>query len=177
MLCERCKKNTAIVHLIRVVNGEKSQMCLCEKCMKEITENPLYLFNMDKNGEQFRNIIDEIFQSNSKKLDMKIELVCKNCGTKFSEFKETGLLGCPDCYENFSELLKPVLKESQEDIIHKGKTPQIINDETSEENELDTLEINLRKAINEEEYELAAIFRDKINKIKKGDGYGKLDKI
>lgn len=166
MLCEKCKKNAAVVHFIKVINGEKTQICLCEDCMKDVTKNPLDLLNIGNDSEKFKNIIDEIFNIKDTTKEIKIDVVCKNCKTRFSDFKDTGLLGCPECYENFSELLKPVLKKTQEDIIYKGKIPEKDKDYVSDKKALDNLEINLIKAINNEEYELAAVFRDQINEIR-----------
>jgi protein-arginine kinase activator protein McsA len=40
-----------------------------------------------------------------------IEKECPECGMKFSEYKETGFLGCPHCYKEFEKELAPYLEE------------------------------------------------------------------
>ena len=38
MLCEKCNKRVATIHLIKLINGEKSEVRLCESCAKEISD-------------------------------------------------------------------------------------------------------------------------------------------
>ena len=39
------------------------------------------------------------------------EKECPVCHTKFSEYKETGFLGCSNCYKEFEKELLPYLEE------------------------------------------------------------------
>ena len=44
MLCEKCQKNEATMHMIKVVNGETKEHHYCEKCVKENgIESPISL--------------------------------------------------------------------------------------------------------------------------------------
>ena len=36
---------------------------------------------------------------------------CTNCGELYDDFIKTGLLGCPECYDMFSDRLDSVLKK------------------------------------------------------------------
>lgn len=38
MLCEKCRKNEANVHVIKNINGQASEMHLCESCARESGE-------------------------------------------------------------------------------------------------------------------------------------------
>lgn len=42
MLCEKCKKNEVKINLVKIVNGEKYEIWLCEDCVKNII-NILFL--------------------------------------------------------------------------------------------------------------------------------------
>ena len=39
MLCDRCKKNEATIHVKKVLNGKIESMHLCAECAKEKEEN------------------------------------------------------------------------------------------------------------------------------------------
>ena len=98
-------------------------------------------------------------------------------------FSGTPKLGCEDCYEIFSNRIDPILKNIHGGNRHIGrgilqnrnrrienisKPVQTKNVETkSEDNKLDELKNDLKKAIKEERYEDAAKLRDEIKKLEK----------
>ena len=51
------------------------------------------------------------------------EKICKNCGTRLSDYLNTGYLGCPECYKAFSEEIAYSLKRIQGSTENKGKRP------------------------------------------------------
>lgn len=51
--------------------------------------------------------------------------VCKGCGTRFSTFYNTGMLGCPECYKYFELELASALKKIQGATFHTGKEPRL----------------------------------------------------
>ena len=51
--------------------------------------------------------------------------VCKYCKTSMEDFLNTGLLGCPECYDTFRAELKKYLKTIQKGTFHTGKEPSI----------------------------------------------------
>lgn len=180
MLCERCNNNEAKIHLIKIVNGKKTDIKLCENCMREITDVPLDESTDGNKEVQFQNILGGFFEAIYKNKGQKIDIICKNCGLTYSQFKSSGILGCPKCYDNFSESLKPMIKRFQGDIEHVGKLPKRIGDEFIEKKKINRLKEELQKAIIEEEYENAANLRDKIKELQnhknEGENHDKLDK-
>lgn len=170
MLCEKCKKNEAKIHLIKIVNGEKTEIKLCESCAKEIMEIPLDLSIKGKTELQFQNLLGGFFEAIYKNKGQKIDIICKNCGLTYSQFKNNGVLGCPECYDNFSESLKPIIRRLQGDIEHIGKLPKRVEDEFIEKKRINKLKEELQKAIIEEEYEKAAQIRDEIKELQNKGG-------
>ena len=148
MLCEKCNKRVATIHLIKLINGEKSEVRLCESCAKEIS-----------------NILSGFFESIDKNKQNKIEVICKKCGLTYSQFKASGQLGCDECYESFSSYLGPMFKRIQGDLEHIGKVPKRSGVKLVEKKKYVNLKKELQKAILEEEYERAAVLRDKIKDI------------
>ncbi|MBQ3219662.1 MAG: hypothetical protein IJB32_03625 [Clostridia bacterium] len=53
------------------------------------------------------------------------EKVCRTCGKKLSEFYNTSMLGCPDCYIAFRQEINGALKNIQGAVVHMGKKPKI----------------------------------------------------
>ena len=53
------------------------------------------------------------------------EKFCKTCGRSLSEFYNSGMLGCPDCYKWFGQEINVALKKIQGANFHTGKKPKI----------------------------------------------------
>jgi protein arginine kinase activator len=49
--------------------------------------------------------------------------VCNKCGRLLSEFYNTGMLGCPNCYQAFEREINLALKKIQGRTSHVGKNP------------------------------------------------------
>lgn len=171
MLCERCKKNEAKVHIIKIINGEKSETLLCEKCAKELTEIPFDNKFIPDNKMTFQNILSGFFETLDKgNKNQKIEVVCKSCGLTYSEFKKNGKLGCSNCYKSFQDLLKSRIKRIQGDTEHIGKIPKRESNEVIQRKRINKLKEELQQAIINEEYEEAAVIRDKIKLLESARG-------
>lgn len=52
--------------------------------------------------------------------------VCPVCGRRLSEFIETGMLGCANCYDEFSGAVNKYVLRVQEGDTHVGKTPSVV---------------------------------------------------
>ncbi len=53
---------------------------------------------------------------------------CASCGTTYTQFRQSGLLGCPTCYAQFENQLAPLLARAHEGgTQHAGKTPRFIS--------------------------------------------------
>lgn len=165
MLCEKCNKRDAKIHLIKLINGERSEVWLCENCAKEISDIPLITALGSLDGASMTNILGGFFESIDKNKEKKIEVICKKCGLTYSQFKSSGQLGCSECYDSFNNYLKPMFKRIQGDIEHVGKIPKRAGIKLIERKKYLNLKKELQKAILEEEYENAAIIRDKIKEI------------
>ena len=82
--------------------------------------------------------------------------------------KNDGKVGCPQCYKTFDSLVKQALAQVQRGTLHLGKRPKGTGGDTPavKRSELDSLKRELQKLISKEEYEAAAICRDRINILK-----------
>lgn len=170
MKCERCSIETATIHLTEIIKDSKSEVHLCEKCAREI--------GLNSKLSGFSISIPEMLTFlNKSDLDgVESDDRCRICGTGFLDYSKTGLIGCPHCYENIKQSIMPIAEGIHGTVIHKGKIPKnfIKEKEThdsveksaeSDENivTLTVLKQNLEKAVLDENYENAALYRDKID--------------
>lgn len=155
MLCDKCKKNNATFHSTVNINGNVTETHLCENCAKE---NKLFSFN---------NFLSPSFDSFDLLNDFE-ELTCDNCGYTLSDFQESGLLGCSNCYNVFKEIINDNLQKIQPSNVHVGKKLNLEENLTEKEKEIKKLELQLKQAVNEENYELAGELKKQIIALKEG---------
>jgi protein arginine kinase activator len=149
MKCQRCPK-PATLHITEVLPQDKyDEYHLCEDCAKK------YLY--PGGGKKSAKGSGDVDDPGGK--------VCKACGLKFVEFRNSGRLGCPHDYDSFREELVPLLESIHGDVKHQGKTPLRLPKEKAEQNELGQKRRMLQQAITEEDYEAAARLRDEIKRL------------
>jgi protein-arginine kinase activator protein McsA len=101
---------------------------------------------------------------NNKVSQPKIEAKsCSCCEHTLYDITKTGRLGCGTCYEYFRQEIKPIIEAYHKSSKHKGKCPKIVP--FVEKPTLESLQKELKIAIETENYEEAAKIRDSINKL------------
>ena len=167
MLCEKCKKNEARINLVKIINGEKQQIWLCEECAKNISNIPFLNSIPDGAGFPFQEILNGLLTGveNSKPRKQRIKPSCPTCGLTYDEFKKIKKVACSDCYSVFKEPIKAIIKNTYGEKVHKGRIPNRIHKEFFQRDKLKNLKQQLQILIEEEQYEKAAIIRDEIRQI------------
>lgn len=158
MECQRCQQRAANVHITQYVNGQKHEAHLCEECAqtaKITVDLPQLPLNNLKNLLAF---LGQGYLSDKK----TPELICKNCQTPYRKVYETGFVGCSDCYEQFTTQIEPVLQKIHGTNLHRGKIPNRLGVTYQVKREVEDLKSQLRRVVDQEEYEKAAELRDRI---------------
>ena len=95
--------------------------------------------------------------------------VCPECSWTTAKIRESsGKVGCPECYKVFAPILAEAFSKVQRGTLHLGKHPVAKDDNTGVlRQELKRLQTELARSVAAEEYENAAVCRDRINEIKK----------
>lgn len=96
------------------------------------------------------------------------ELCCPGCDLTLSDFKARGRLGCPRCYDVFQEVLLPVLERVHDSIQHVGDHPSLEGRDLARADQLAEVQRQLRDAVEQEDYERAAVLRDQVLRLEKG---------
>ena len=181
MLCDICKINEATIHVQEINQGKKKSLNICTHCASEhnISDKEIEGFNL---AEILYNLSSQMLNNNPNDSDDNespglehpdlIEgvshLKC-NCGWDTAKFRETGRLGCAECYNVFAPLLRDALKSMHKGTFHIGKYPGTHIDENGKvAMKIMSLQKELEECVKKEEYEKAAKLRDAINKLKTG---------
>lgn len=186
MLCDNCGKREANVRYSENINGRKKDLNLCEECSKK-----LGITNMDFSMPiNFSSFFGEFMEDFARPEFMPLlneikALKCDNCGYTFEDIRNTGKLGCGNCYSVFEERLAPIIRRIQGANKHTGRVGKIIDNKIEQKmenkenakstnkeetqkntvnNKMQELQEKLKKAIKEERYEEAAKIRDEIKK-------------
>lgn len=157
MICDVCKTNEATVFLTQIVDGKMQKVNLCEACSKEKGVT-------DPTGFALADLLLGMGAAQEIERSGSIQR-CSVCGFSQADFKKTGRLGCPHCYETFSEGLGSLLKAMHKGTTHLGKIPARLMQTLLLERELQDLQKNLQKAVETEDYESAAQIRDQIKQL------------
>jgi len=122
---------------------------------------------MEHNLKSFLQYIFEIIEDAEQRRAAD-GLVCRACGLSYGEFKQSGKLGCASCYDAFRPQILHVLKNINNSAVYKGRIPAGQSkkyEQMALRRELAENKQNLRRAVDAEEFEEAAKYRDAITEI------------
>ena len=161
MQCDNCKEREAAVHLTQIVDNSVTTLHLCPQCAAEkgvqtganVAKFPLsdFLASMGK-GVGAHLAPDDSSEP------------CDFCGAALKDFRETGRLGCPHCYDTFESHLRDLLRRLHGSSHHVGEV--YLTSEPAgtnlQEREIGEMRKRLKTAIEAEHFELAAELRDQL---------------
>ncbi len=168
MLCQKCNAREANTHITQVKNGVKTEMYLCRECANE--NQDFWGFAGKSFDQEFEGLFSGFWNSPqfaiSKAKTLTTPKMCDLCGTTTSEFLRNGKPGCSNCYNVFSDFLLRPLKQIHGSYQHTGKIPSRAGKDLKKADELEKLQDSLNHAIAEQNFEEAAILRDKIRDLR-----------
>jgi len=158
MSCEQCHEREAVIHLTQIVNDQVTTLHLCERCAAEKgVESP---------GSVAKTPLGTFLAAMGKEVEVptpRTADTCSRCGASLQDFRESGRLGCPDCWRAFESPLRDLLRRLHGSTLHVGEryadrhgTPGAPPVEAAD------LRERLRAAVESENFELAAELRDRL---------------
>jgi protein arginine kinase activator len=170
MPCEQCREREAVIHLTQIVNEQVTTLHLCERCAAEKgVESP---------GSQPKTPLGSFLAAMGQELPEQVPAprtgdTCARCGGSLQDFRESGRLGCPDCYRSFEVPLRDLLRRLHGSTHHMGERyadhgaapepePGAGNAPPEEQHQTAELREQLRLAVETENFELAAELRDQL---------------
>ena len=95
---------------------------------------------------------------------------CQGCGWTLEQIQNTGLVGCAQCYDTFEKELGQVIKHVQGKDRHVGASPAGTPETQGQgADQLEALRAQMAQAVEKEDFEQAAVLRDKIKALE-GEG-------
>jgi protein arginine kinase activator len=160
MTCEICSTNEAVFHIKQIIGKDEIELHLCEKCAR--------LRGITKNDNSIDFSISQLLTGlvETKALPQKggnETTECPACGFTVQKFKKLGTLGCSECFIAFSRPVRDYLYKLYGKVQHKGKLPGKMRILQTSIDDLEGLREELNNAIAREDYEQAAMLRDRIN--------------
>jgi protein arginine kinase activator len=160
MSCDQCREREAVIQLTQIVNDQVTTLHLCEKCAAEK--------GVDSPGAHAKTPLGTLIGAMGKSPEQapapRSSDVCTRCGGTFQDFRETGRLGCPDCYRSFETPLRDLLRRLHGSTHHLGEryaerepAAAVVDHEQAAD-----LREQLRLAVETENFELAAELRDRL---------------
>jgi len=165
MLCERCGQRPATVHMTEITNGQKNETHLCEVCAREMQHQgisfvvpPIQLHNF------LAGLLNNsLTEGNKQQQAESTGRICEKCGVTEEQIANQGLLGCGDCYPFFADRVQPLLRKIHGRTRHIGKVPARTGGKARVAKEIDELKGRLKTAVRQEDFEQAALLRDRIH--------------
>jgi protein arginine kinase activator len=160
MLCDNCKERDAVVHVSQTILDEANNpklLHLCERCaaahgVETTVATPKH---------PLADFLHEVHQKVGTSAHETVR--CTFCNSTLADFRTTGRWGCARCYTNFEPTIRELLRRVHGNHRHVGRSYEPPPSESLERaSALGDLRDKLRRAIDNEQFELAADLRDRI---------------
>lgn len=161
MLCDNCKDREAVINLTQVEHDSKVTLHLCEQCAQEK--------GVETGGQVLKSPLGGLIAAMGKGGGANVlptpadGVRCPSCGASLKDFRDSGRLGCAECYGAFEAHLRDLLRRLHGSSQHVGErySPPGAHADDPRAELLD-LRDQLRRAVDSEDFELAAALRDRI---------------
>jgi protein arginine kinase activator len=182
MKCDQCE-HEATVHEVTIRGGAKVERHLCQSCAAGVGLAPpgdgtstleVLKIAIEAAGATGSTVIGPGAGKAAGK-----PAACATCGTTWEAFKNAGMLGCPNCYEEFEARLIPLIERAHEGASqHVGKAPARASGQAADSRSravaalveeraqrVSALRRMLDDAVRGEQYERAAQLRDELRRL------------
>lgn len=159
MKCEICRNNEAVIHIQQILGKERIDLHLCEICALERG----IMSDEDKEGLTLSSLLTGLIDIRDVKGPQKS--ACPRCGTSWRDIHERQRVGCAECYTCFSKEIHALIKKALGKGRHRGKYPRRLLAYKKILLDMMKLKEGLKEALGREDYERAAVLRDRIKEL------------
>ena len=156
--CDGCGKPGGHIRTHQSNGSDFRELWLCSSCARLVgaeTSSPAF-------GPTVGELLGTLVGDTSTR-------ACPSCGTKFKHIRQTGQVGCAECYQIFSNRIQLLLSQMGLTDSHVGRYPSRLESYKRLLVDRATMKENLEVALENEDYELAARLRDRIRSLEDGD--------
>ncbi len=164
MKCEICRQKEAVIHIQQIMGKERIDLHLCESCALERG----IAGSEDKIELSISNLINGLIDIRQMKGSRK--KLCPNCGSSWKMITRREQMGCLECYAAFAGEIRSFFSKTVGKSRHKGKYPKRLLTYKTFLVDVIKLKNGLKEALKRENYERAALLRDRIKELEQTPG-------
>lgn len=166
MKCDLCRTADAAIFIEQISGTTVRKASLCEKCALRhgISAPTASRGKMD---------VDSVFKKLDeleREADPENRVLCPVCGKTLAQIKQSGA-GCAECYEVFKDEIRKRMERECIDGTYTGTLPKRLP-ARSLLPDRSYLLAKLDQAVQKEDYEKAAVYRDYLALLEKGNAEG-----
>jgi protein arginine kinase activator len=162
MNCQLCGKRPASIHYTELSGSAAAEYHICQECAQE---KGLFKASTGPVKVSVTEILAGMSGASAAQDASYANVVCPACGETYAEFRESGRMGCGECYDAFADLLRPLLRRIHGSTQHAGKKPSDHRPAApTPKSDLARLREELRRALEREDFERCAEIRDRMRK-------------
>jgi protein arginine kinase activator len=167
MLCQECRRRPATVRMTTIVDGQRSDVHLCEECARTRGELEFGGEAKISLGDMLAALLHQhgVVQPPGAGEGQEGAAKCGTCGFSYEMFVKTGKLGCGACFAAFEPQMRQVLRHVHGSTRHVGRMPRRTGGQLRREREMRGLRQELSQCVQREQFERAAEIRDRIRQL------------
>ncbi len=169
MLCEKCKIKKATVFYTELDRTRHSLCNSCASIIKGSSRDYLGIADSDERGYSPTSYLYELAHNENLmyycKEDIDSSVVCRECKISVGDVLKRGYFNCPECYTAFSDCQQTNYFGDVEYQKTSSQMPRRYSEKLLREQRILSLRGNLRRAVDMENFELAAQIRDEIKRM------------
>lgn len=167
-LCDNCGEREAVIHLTQIVDNTVTTQHLCEACAADKGVDTIAQVGKHPLGDFLASLGEGSVGGEDGAAG--VALACPQCGATLVDFRQTGRLGCAQCYVTFEAPLRDLLRRVHGNTQHQGERYRAPGSAQAAEGSapgaagpgVGVLRDRLRQAVEAEDFEEAARLRDAI---------------
>ncbi|HHU35780.1 MAG TPA: DNA helicase UvrBC [Treponema sp.] len=155
MKCDICRIRNAVIFVQQVSRDNSVELHLCEQCASErgfsTTQNKIDI----SLGGLFSEAMDKKEKSGDP------ANICPVCGCTIQDIRKHKKTGCAECYRHFTAEIISLLRQDGVEYSYTGTLPEKTTPRAVKPTP-EQIKHELHSAIERENYELAAYYRDRL---------------
>ncbi len=161
MICNFCKKNEVTVSIEQISDGVSKNLFLCKECAKR--------FGLGAFSENIDISVTNLFKQQESLSKIQVSPKCPGCGQRLDDICSNQRIGCAECFSFFKKEISGILQKKRKNLHYTGDIPIEPVKEFTEKISVMELKKQLKKAVEVEDYERAAVLRDEIKRLEDED--------
>jgi len=155
--CDGCGEVAGRIRVYQTKGTEYSELWLCDKCAEDL--------GVEEAQPAFAPTIGELLGSLVGSSGTR---TCPVCGTRFRTIRQSGRVGCAECYRVFRPRIQHLLEQTGTTDTHVGRYPARLGSFKRLLVDRESIRERLEEALAEEDYEQAVTLRDRMRALEEG---------